>query len=80
MHLFVIRHAIAEDAAPGQDDASRALTDQGERRLKQVVRGLRTLGISFERVLSSPWMRAMQTADMLGPICDEPPTGRTRAA
>jgi len=73
MQLFVIRHAIAEDAAPEQDDPSRELTDDGIRKLRQVVKGLRALDISFDRVLTSPWLRAMQTAERLAPISDGEP-------
>jgi len=73
MQLFVIRHAIAEAAAPGQDDASRELTDDGIRKLRQVVKGMRALDLSFDRVLSSPWARAVQTAERLTPICDSEP-------
>ena len=73
MQLFVIRHAIAEDAEPEQEDASRELTDDGIRKLRQVVKGLRALGISFDRVLTSPWTRAVQTAERLAPISDGEP-------
>lgn len=73
MHLFVIRHAIAEDAAPGQEDTSRELTEEGRRRMKKVVKGLRALDVQFERVLTSPWTRALQTAELLAPLCSEPP-------
>ncbi len=73
MHLYVIRHAIAEDAAPEQDDAARELTDDGVRKLKQVVKGLRALDITFDRVLTSPWARARHTAELLAPLCDDDP-------
>lgn len=73
MHLFVVRHALAEEAAPEQDDTTRALTEGGAKKLRQVVRGLRALGIDFERVIASPWLRARQTAELLAPLCDEPP-------
>jgi phosphohistidine phosphatase len=73
MHLFVIRHAIAEEAAPGQPDSERALTDEGQKKLKKVVRGMREIGIDFDRILTSPWTRALQTAEMLAPLCDDPP-------
>lgn len=71
MQLFVMRHALAEEAAPGQDDASRELTDDGERKLRQVVKGLRQLDVDFERVLTSPWRRAARTAELLQPLCEE---------
>jgi phosphohistidine phosphatase len=73
MQLFVIRHGIAEDAAPGQDDASRELTEDGERKLKKIVKGLRRLDVDFERILTSPWRRAAQTAIALRSLCDDPP-------
>ncbi|MDB4958943.1 MAG: Phosphohistidine phosphatase SixA [Myxococcales bacterium] len=73
MHLFVIRHAIAEDVAPGGDDADRKVTSSGERKFKRVVRGLRALGWHFDRVLSSPWARAARTAELLAPVSDGTP-------
>jgi phosphohistidine phosphatase len=73
MHLYVIRHAIAEDAEPGQDDASRRLTADGERKFKKGVRGLRALDWHFERVLTSPWERAARTAALLAPLGDGDP-------
>jgi phosphohistidine phosphatase len=73
MQLFVIRHAIAEDAAPGQDDTTRQLTREGEKQLKKVVRGLRELGVGFDRILTSPWARAARTAVLLKPLCTKPP-------
>src|SRR2546423_1896228 len=68
MQLYVVRHAIAEEAAEGQADASRKLTSDGERKLKRVVAGLRGLRVRFDRVLTSPWTRARQTADALAPL------------
>jgi phosphohistidine phosphatase len=73
MQLFVIRHAVAEDAEPGGDNAARALTESGKAKLRQVVRGLRALEIRFERVLTSPWKRAAQTAKLLRPIARAAP-------
>lgn len=72
MQLFVIRHAIAEDAEPGQDDAARALTADGVRKFKRTVQGVRELGWSFSRVLTSPWTRAVETAKLLAPVTDGP--------
>lgn len=73
MHLYVIRHAIAEDAEPGQSDAERALTDDGERKMRRIVKGMRRLDIELDRILTSPWRRATQTAMLLQPLCDDPP-------
>lgn len=73
MQLFVIRHAIAEDGGPDVDDAARALTDEGIKKMKQIVRGLRALDIELDRVIVSPWARALETALLLAPVAEAPP-------
>ena len=69
----MIRHATAveriEDASEA-DDAARPLTDRGRRRFRRAVRGMRRLGLGVDRVLHSPWTRAVQTADLLGRLVD----------
>lgn len=70
MHLFVVRHAIAEDAEPGQDDSTRELTSDGVKKFKREVRTLRELDWRFSTVLTSPWKRAVQTAHLLAPVID----------
>lgn len=67
MELFLIRHAIAED---GRDDDARALSKKGARRFDQTVKLLRALDVRFDRVLHSPKLRAVQTADRLRPLVD----------
>jgi phosphohistidine phosphatase len=73
MQLFVIRHAVAEDVGPGVDDTARELTEAGKTKLRRAVRGLRALDVRFERILTSPWKRAVQTARQLEPIAASPP-------
>lgn len=73
MQLFVIRHSIAEDAAPGGDDASRELTDDGVRRLRKVARGLGALDVAIARVLTSPWRRAADTAARIAKLTGDKP-------
>jgi len=68
MELFLVRHAIALDAYPGQDDSDRALSPVGRRKFSESVRGIRRLGVSLPSVLHSPWRRAAQTAALLGPV------------
>jgi phosphohistidine phosphatase len=72
MDLFVIRHAVAEDAEPGQDDAARTLTSDGKRKFRRAVQGLRELDWCFDRILTSPWTRALETAELLAPVTDGP--------
>lgn len=72
MDVFVIRHAIAVPAEAGQDDAARELTPEGERKFRRSVQGLRELGWCFDRVLTSPWQRALSTAELLAPVVEGP--------
>lgn len=68
MQLLVIRHAIAEDLVTGRGDADRRLTAAGRAKLRRAVVGLRAVGIRLDRVLTSPWARAAETAQLLTPI------------
>jgi len=70
MNLWIIRHAIAEDASPSGEDARRALTQEGRERFARGVRGLARIGARFDLVLHSPLLRAQETADLLDPVCD----------
>lgn len=65
MTFYVVRHAIAEDAPPGGDDAERRLTAEGRRKMRGVVRGLRIIGVEPDVILTSPLARAAETADIL---------------
>lgn len=67
MELTLIRHAIAED---GRDDFARALTKKGRQRFEKSVKTLDALGFRFDRVLHSPKRRALETAELLLPLCD----------
>ena len=70
MELFLVRHAIAVPSSDEQPDAERPLTDDGRRRFGQVARGLDRLGIRLDRVVHSPWTRAVQTAELLHRVLD----------
>lgn len=70
MELFLVRHAIAVPAGPDLPDAHRPLSDEGRRRFKKAARGLGRLEIRFDRLLHSPWTRAVETADLLWPLLD----------
>lgn len=72
MDLFLIRHAIAEERRAGLPDDQRALTEKGRTRFELVVRGLARSGFRFDRVYHSPWLRAVQTAELLAPLNDGP--------
>jgi len=78
MELFVIRHAVAVPRGPGLEDAARPLTRRGRTRFERAVRGLDRLGVRFDRLYHSPWLRAVETADALDRLVDgeKVPTAR----
>jgi phosphohistidine phosphatase len=64
--LYIVRHAIAEERGDRfPDDSLRPLSAKGIERFQKVARGLRALDVSFDRILTSPLVRARQTADIL---------------
>jgi phosphohistidine phosphatase len=66
MILYIVRHAIAVPrGTAGMDDGDRALTDEGVSKMKQIAAGLYRLGYVPEIILSSPLVRAKQTAEIL---------------
>lgn len=62
MELYILRHGIAEDPRPGQRDADRRLVPEGERKLRVVLKQARQAGVEPTRILSSPYVRAQETA------------------
>lgn len=69
-HLFVVRHAWAEDSGPGIDDHSRRLTKKGRRRFEAFARHLRAAGMELDLVATSPLVRARETAEILADVFD----------
>jgi phosphohistidine phosphatase len=65
--LLIVRHAIAEDRDPARfaDDSARPLSAAGAERFARAARGLGRLAPGVELVLSSPYARAWQTAEIL---------------
>jgi phosphohistidine phosphatase len=63
--LYLIRHGIAEDRGDAwPDDTRRPLTEEGISRLKKAARGVVRLGVEFDVILTSPLVRARQTAEI----------------
>ncbi|WP_375498921.1 phosphohistidine phosphatase SixA [uncultured Nostoc sp.] len=65
MELYLIRHGIAEDKGLGIKDEERSLTKEGRQKTEKVAQKLVKLGLSFDLILTSPLVRARQTADIL---------------
>ena len=63
--LLLLRHGIAEERGADRDDAQRALTPHGRERLALVIRRLAALELHCDVVLSSPLVRARQSAELV---------------
>jgi phosphohistidine phosphatase len=70
MDIYIIRHAIAVDEATSdyESDSERPLTDKGRKKMRQIAKALRHLGVEFDLILSSPYVRACQTAEILADV------------
>jgi len=65
MELVFLRHGAAADREDWKgDDADRPLTADGADRTKEVVRGLKALKVKPDIILSSPLLRARETAEI----------------
>lgn len=62
MKLLILRHAHADPANPGQDDANRPLSTKGNRRMPRIAQGLARLVPAPDGIHTSPKQRARQTA------------------
>ena len=65
MKIYLIRHGIAVERGADIQDAERPLTDKGIAKTTEVARRLSDMGVAFEYLLSSPLVRAYQTAKIL---------------
>ena len=64
VHIYLLRHGIAEDGGPGMPDHERALTDEGWTRLRTAASTWRRLVPTPQVILVSPLRRALQTAEV----------------
>lgn len=70
MQLLLIRHAIAEDSTSfiPQADAARVLTVEGQAKMQKAVKGLIQQINIIHYLISSPLVRAQQTADIVASV------------
>ena len=70
MKLYLLRHGIAADlgAAGCSRDADRPLTPKGKRRVRAIAAALKRLGVEPGLILTSPYLRARQTAEIVAEI------------
>ena len=70
MQLYVVRHGIAVESGEGIPDDWRPLTDKGRRRFQKMARAFGKLGRRLDLILTSPLVRAVQTAEILAGAAD----------
>jgi phosphohistidine phosphatase len=63
MRLLIVRHA---EAAPGEPDDLRPLTPQGREQARGLGKRFRDEGLVVDAVVTSPLLRARETAATLG--------------
>lgn len=72
MEIYLVRHAAAEERLASRPDAERRLTAEGREDFAAGVRGLRALGLRPDRLLTSPLVRARETARILAAGLEAP--------
>lgn len=72
MKLYLVRHGIAVDHVGGEiaTDFDRPLTPEGVAETDLVATALRKLGVKPELLVSSPLVRAIQTAEIFRKVLD----------
>jgi phosphohistidine phosphatase len=72
MQIYLLRHAIAEEPKPGVPDADRALTSEGARKLRDILKRAKGGGLDPSTILASPFRRALETANLAAKALDFP--------
>ena len=70
MEIYILRHGVAEEPQTGQPDAERGLTADGRKKLRNVLRAAASAGVAPSLILTSPYKRALQTAQLAAEILE----------
>ncbi|MGA8754278.1 SixA phosphatase family protein [Candidatus Deferrimicrobium sp.] len=65
MRIYLVRHAESVDRVPGMPDAARHLSARGRVSFREMARRFREAGALPTRMFTSPFVRAVQTAEIL---------------
>jgi len=63
--IYCIRHGLAGQFGDCEDDSVRPLSDEGLKKTRHVAQRLKALEVCFDGIFSSPYLRALQTAEIL---------------
>ena len=72
MQLYIVRHGIAIEREDPKcpPDPERYLTEEGVEKTKQVAKSMAVLGVTGDLFLTSPYVRAAQTAEIFASALD----------
>ena len=72
MELYIVRHGIAVDREDPKcpPDPERFLTDEGKERSRQVAKGVAEIASVPDLMLTSPYLRALQTAEIFAGVLE----------
>ncbi len=70
MKIYLVRHSNAvEPGAPGyEEDSLRPLTEKGRDKMKEIAYALKALELKPDLIVSSPYLRARETAEILAKV------------
>lgn len=65
--FYMMRHgaAVTRGTAGFSDDSKRPLTPEGKKKMQRIARGLRRLGFDPDWIVTSPLLRAVETAEIV---------------
>ena len=69
MEIYLLRHGVAvEHGTRGVREEQRPLTPEGATKMRAAAEGMKNLGVTFDALLTSPLVRARQTADIVASV------------
>lgn len=69
MEIYLLRHGLAvEHGTRGVTEEQRPLTPEGAAKMRTAAEGMKNLGVTFDALLTSPLVRARQTADIVASV------------
>jgi phosphohistidine phosphatase len=70
MKLYLVRHATATEGLGGniRRDADRPLVPEGRQEAERVAKLLKSMGVRADALISSPYVRARQTAEIFAEV------------